>query len=189
MKLAFFIGTRQSWYAAIANRLTRLRLRSHISHCELVFEPGDGVDDLMPDGATKPTAAGALWSASSTAIETIPAWSARRAGHRGGVRRKRINFKAAPGDWILVALPWMDDFSKRAAAIWFKNHEGSLYDWQEIIGFLAWPIPHKQDRWTCHEACACALTLYFGDRIDPATLYEIACWIDRQLLPQHQENP
>ena len=48
MKLAFYIGTRSPWYIGLGNRLVRLRLRSQISHCELLFEPGDGVDDLMP---------------------------------------------------------------------------------------------------------------------------------------------
>jgi len=181
MKLAFFIGTRKSWYAGLGSRLIRLRLRSQISHCEVVFEPGDEVDGFMPDGTTHPTASGALWSASSAAMEVIPSWSARRAGHRGGVRFKRINYKAESVDWILVDLPWMSAADKQRAADWFYEHDGALYDWQEIFGFLAWPIPGKADRWTCHEACATAMGFIFADRLDPSTLWEIASWLRRQL--------
>ena len=68
-----------------------------------VFEPGDGVDDLMPrdssveaaQPSTRPDASGALWCASSAAAEPIPLWSPRRAGRRGGVRFKRIILRAA----------------------------------------------------------------------------------------------
>jgi hypothetical protein len=169
MKLAFFVGKRP-WYLG----LIRLRLRSRISHCELVFEPGDGVDALMPDGACAPDAQGALWCASSTARQSIPAWSARRPGCTGGVRFARIVL-AGP-DWITVGLPWASRADKERAALWFKQHQGALYDWQLIAGFVAWLIPGKANRWACHEACAQALDLAGGHRLEPAALCEIARW-------------
>ena len=179
MKLAFFTGTRKPWYVGLGNRLVRLRLGSRISHCELVFEPEDGVDDLMPlDGRTlRPTTnsvSGELWCASSAAAEPIPAFSPRRAGKHGGVRFKRIDLSGP--DWTLVSLDHLDAAQRRAAAVWFKEHQGALYDWQGIFGFLAWPIPNKRERWTCHEACAAALGIAEPHRLDPVSLARVSQW-------------
>ena len=172
MKLAFYLGTRKPWYIGIGNVLVRLRLRSQISHCELVFEPGDGVSDLMPDGQAMPNALGELWCASASASDEMPAWSPRRAGRHGGVRFKRIGVRNS-AQWLLVDVPWAD---ARAAALWFKEHQGALYDWQGIIGFLAWFVPGKADRWACHEACAAALGHPSPSRTDPAALCETLIW-------------
>ena len=171
MKLGFYTGTRSPWYIGLGNRLVRLRLRSQISHCELVFEPGDGVDDLMPDASAKPAADG-LWCAGSSASDVIPAWSPRRAGRHGGVRFKRINVSDA-SKWLLVDVPWAD---ARRAAQWFVDHQGALYDWQGIVGFIAWPVPDKAGRWSCHEACAAALGHPAPSRTDPAALCETLLW-------------
>lgn len=180
MKLAFYTGTRSGW-RGIGNWLTRIRLRSRISHCELVFEPGDGVDDLMPrDGVTmlptaQPNALGEFWCASSAAAEPLPAWSVRRAGRSGGVRFKRIDVNDT-SKWILVDLPWMTPMDKRIAARWFRDHEGSLYDWQVVFGFLAWWLPEKGGRWTCHEACGAALDIPEPHRLDPVSLANAVGW-------------
>ena len=172
MKLAFYLGTRKPWYIGLGNVLIRLRLRSQISHCELVFEPGDGVDDLMPDGQAMPNALGELWCASASATDPLPEWSPRRAGRRGGVRFKRINVQDS-AQWLLVDVPWAD---ARAAALWFKKHQGALYDWQGVFGFIAWIVPDKAQRWTCHEACAAALGHPSPSRTDPAALCETLIW-------------
>ena len=177
MKAAFYTGTRGGW-RGIGNVLVRWRLRSQISHCELVFEPGDGVDDLMPrDGQTMlPTTqpvAGEYWCASSSATDPMPTWSPRRAGSKGGVRFKRIHAED-PSQWLLVDVPWAD---ARAAAIWFKDHQGALYDWQGIFGFVAWPIPGRAQRWACHEAVAAALGHPAPARTDPAALCETLLWM------------
>ena len=176
MKAAFYTGTRSGW-RGIGNVLVRWRLRSQISHCELVFEPGDGVDDLMPrDGQTMlPTTqpvAGEYWCASSSATDPMPTWSPRRAGKSGGVRFKRINVRDA-SKWRLVDVPWAD---ARRAAQWFVDHQGALYDWQGIVGFIAWPVPDKAGRWSCHEACAAALGHPAPSRTDPAALCETLLW-------------
>lgn len=180
MKLAFYLGTRKPWYIGLGNRLVRLRLRSQISHCELVFEPGDDVADLLPldapvetaQSSTAPDASGALWCASSSASDQIPAWSPRRAGRRGGVRFKRINVRD-PSKWLLIDVPWADP---RYAALWFKEHQGALYDWQGIVGFVAWPVPGRAERWSCHEACAAALGHPSPMRTDPAALAATVLW-------------
>ena len=176
MKAAFYTGTRSGW-RGIGNVLVRWRLRSQISHCELVFEPGDGVDDLMPrDGQTMlPTTqpvAGEYWCASSSATDPMPTWSPRRAGKSGGVRFKRIDVRDA-SKWLLVDVPWAD---ARRAAQWFVDHQGALYDWQGIVGFIAWPVPDKTGRWSCHEACAAALGHPAPSRTDPAALCETLLW-------------
>ena len=171
MKAAFFLGTREPWYVGLGNRLVRLRLRSQISHCEMVFEPGDGADSLMPDGSAAPDVSGALWCAGSSASDVMPGWSPRRAGRHGGVRFKRINLDN--DRWQLVDLPWAD---ARYAANWFKVNQGALYDWQGIFGFVAWPIPNKTGRWACHEACAAAMAFPEPHRLDPASLAAAAIW-------------
>ena len=122
----------------------------------------------MPDGTCAPDANGALWCASSVAFERLPAWSRRRAKRSGGVRFKRIVIN--PDHWDV--LPYRRD--PVAAAQWFVNNEGSLYDWQLIVGFLVWFIPEKPGRVNCSEACAAAGG--YGDawRLDPCSLHKIA---------------
>jgi hypothetical protein len=150
----------------IANRLIRWRLDGIYSHNEVVFEPGDGVEDLMPDGRCEPDASGALWCASSVAWERLPATSPRRPGRRGGVRFKRI--KLDPAHWDLVKY----HRDPLAAAEHFTRLEGSLYDWQLILGFVAWSFRHKASRNTCHEVCAEAGGQREGWRMDPCSLHE-----------------
>ncbi|HQQ70219.1 MAG TPA: hypothetical protein PLL92_07905 [Alicycliphilus sp.] len=173
MLLASYKSTRPG-LQGIANRIIRLRLRSPYSHTEVVFEPGDGVDHLMPDGSCAPDAHGALWCASSVAAEALPGHSPRRAGGTGGVRFKRIALDPARWDLQRVAAHPL------YAARWFRQHEGELYDWQLILGFVSWLIPHKATRWTCSEASAAALGVPDPDawRFDPANLPAAAApWI------------
>ena len=166
MKLASYKSTRPG-LQGLGNIAIRLRLRGPYSHSEVVFEAGDGVDHLMPDGTCAPDANGALWCASSVAFERLPPWSRRRAMRSGGVRFKRIVIN--PDHWDV--LPYRRD--PVAAAQWFVDNEGSLYDWQLIIGFLVWFIPEKPGRVNCSEACAAAGG--YGDawRLDPCSLHKI----------------
>lgn len=162
MMLASYHGTRAG-LMGLGNVLIRMRLRGRYSHSEVVFEPGDGVDALMPDGTCQPDADGALWCVSSTGLERIPAWSQRRPGKRGGVRFKRI----ALGDkWTLDATP----ACPQRAARWALDNQGRLYDWQLILGFIAWLVPHKASRVMCSEACAEMLGFDDAWRFDPCVL-------------------
>lgn len=165
MILASYKSTRPGWQG-MANRAIRPRLRSIYSHCEVVFEPDDNVGHLMPDRSCDLDAAGALWCASSVAAEALPAHSLRRAGKAGGVRFKRIVLD--PDHWDLRRIA----ANPLPAAQWFKAHEGELYDWQLILGFVSWIIPHKAQRWTCSEACAAAIGVPEVEawRFDPASL-------------------
>lgn len=167
MLLASYEGTRPGTLG-LANRLIRRRLRGRYSHSEIVFEPGDGVDHLMPDGTCESDANGALWCCSSTGTERIPSWSIRRAGRRGGVRLKRIALD--PQRWDLQ--PVRSD--PLHAARWARENEGRLYDWQLVFGFLAWLVPHKPSRVVCSEACAEMLVLLDAWRLDPCTLRAVA---------------
>lgn len=166
MKLASYHGTR-SGLLGLGNVLIRLRLRGRYSHSEIVFEPGDGVDALMPDGTCAPDADGALWCVSSTGVEHIPVWSARRPGKRGGVRFKRIVL----GDkWDLLPARQHPAVS----ATWAVANQGRLYDWQLVLGFLAWLIPQKASRVMCSEACAEMLGMPDAWRFDPCALRAVA---------------
>lgn len=162
MQLASYTSTRPG-LQGIANRIVRLRLSGRESHTEIVFEPGDGVDEFMPDGSCEPVD-GALWAASSVAIERMPHWSHRRADRRGGVRFKRIKFE--PARWVLDPLPG----DPVAAAVWFSAHEGALYDWRLIAKFVAWVMPEQADRFTCSEAGAEAAQFVEAWRFDPCNL-------------------
>ena len=81
----------------------------------------------------------------------------------GGVRFKRI---ALGEKWTLDATPTCP----RQAAQWARDNEGRLYDWQLILGFLAWAVPHKRSRVMCSEACADMLGLVDAWRFDPCVL-------------------
>ena len=149
MKLLSYHGTRSGIFG-LGNILIRWRLRGPYSHNEVMFEPGDGPDvaALMPDGSLEPDADGALWCCSSVGLERMPAHSLRRAGKVGGVRFKRI--VPDPARWTA------DDTGcdPLQAARWARENEGSLYDWQYIIGFLAWVVRQRESRTACCEACA-----------------------------------
>ncbi len=172
MQLASYKSTRPG-LQGVANRVIRLRLRGQYSHNEVVFEAGDGVDHLMPDGTCQPDASGALWCASSVAAERLPAHSPRRAGRMGGVRFKRIQLN--PAHWDVVRY----HRDPLAAAQHIKRLEGSLYDWQLILGFVSWLIPQKASRNTCSELCAEAGGTQDGWRVDPCTLHEMNAAEDR----------
>lgn len=145
------------------NVVIRWRLSGPYSHSEVKFEPVDGVDDLMPDGTTEPIN-GAYWCCSSTGTETLPSWSPYRAKRVGGVRFKRI--KPDPARWTEDAT----NRDPRAAAVWAKTHQGALYDWQLILGNIAWVIPEKSGRLMCSEACAEMLGFPDPWRFDPCVL-------------------
>lgn len=164
MLLASYTGTRPG-LQGLANRFIRLRLRGRYSHTELVFQPGDGVDHLMPDGTTEPDSNGALWCVSSVAAERLPAHSKRRAGRTGGVRFKRIRLD--PAHWETTTLH-RDPVDAAGLA---KCFEGAPYDWQLIVGYVAWLVPGKANRFTCSELAAACLLHPDPHRFDPCVLH------------------
>lgn len=164
MLLASYKSTRPG-LQGLANVLIRLRLGGIYSHCELVFQPGDGVDHLMPDGTTAPDDNGALWCVSSVAAERLPAHSGRRAGRVGGVRFKRIALDRA--HWDTVQLSRDPGYAAALAC----RVEGALYDWQLIAAFVAWFLPHKAARFTCSELVAALLRHPDPHRFDPCVLH------------------
>lgn len=145
MKLASYVGTRKG-FMGIGNVLIRLRLGGSESHTEIMFEPGDGVDEYMPDLTCEPDENGAYWHFSSVGLERMPPWS-RRAGKLGGARFKRI----VPEDkWIYDQ---MDTDPLKAAKL-AKELDGTLYDWQAVIRYVFWILPTKLARGMCSEICA-----------------------------------
>ncbi len=172
MKVASYMVTRPGM-AGIANRLIRWRFGGKFfsdgeaSHTELIFEPSDGVDHLMPDGTTM-ALNGAVWCASAAALDHIPAWAPYRVGRVGGVRFKRIVLK--PEHWEISDYP-RDPI---AAATWFKKHEGQAYNWGQIALFLQWllaiVILNSGKRWTCTVAVAAAGGYERPDLYHPALM-------------------
>jgi len=165
MLLASYTSTRPG-LQGVANVLIRTRLRGQYSHTEVVLEPGDGVDHLVPDGTLQPDADGALWSMSSVAAELLPDYSPRRAGHKGGVRWKRIAYDRRK--WDLLPLHRDPEF----AVSEFLTHQGEPYDWQLVAGQVIWLIPGKASRKHCSEMAAlmCGVPDKDAGRFDPCTI-------------------
>jgi hypothetical protein len=153
--------------AGLTDILIRRRLDGNYSHNEIMFEPGDGVEHLMPDGSLEPIN-GAYWFASSVGTEKMPEYSPRRAGKLGGVRFKRI--VPVDTDWDAIKLKSDPLFAAR----WAHEHQGALYDWELILGYVAWFIPNKEYRFICSEACAAMMEIQEPWRIDPCMLHAVA---------------
>lgn len=179
MKLASYKATRPG-LQGLFNRLIRRRFSGLYSHSEVVFEPGDGVDALMPDGSCAADANGALWCASSVAMERLPAWSRYRAGKLGGVRFKRIVLE--PAKWALVK----SYAEPIAAAQYAVRCEGHPYSWRLIAKLASWLASFKLTmQTTCSQFCAAAFGVPEADawRFDPCTLHaamlhelDVASW-------------
>lgn len=186
MKIASYVGTRKG-IMSVGSFLIRFRLSGikqamqlkpkanqkelRASHTELVFEPSDNVGYLMPDGTCQPDSEGRLWCLSSVGAERLPAWSNRRAGRLGGVRLKRINVDTS--DWQLQSI----NSNAEDAAMWARTNEGRLYDWQLILGFLAWFIPNKKSRLMCNECVLTALGVQDAYRFDPCSTQVLAKYL------------
>lgn len=164
MKIAFYRGPKSGILEAVVPAVIRWRLRGPYSHCEIVFEAHDGVEELMPDALLQ---SGYHWCASSDAFDTIPLWSRRRPGKAGGVRFKQIRLDS--DEWDVIEVPTADAYE---VAWWFKSNEGHKYDWKQILGFLSWFIPQQAKRWTCSEACCAALGIDEQEawRFDPVAV-------------------
>lgn len=166
MKLLSFTGSKADWPSRLGERLIRFRLRGPYAHSEVMFEPGDGVDALMPDGTCEPIN-GAYWCASSVWLERVPAWSPRRAGHLGGVRFKRV--VPDPMRYDVDSTGTCDPLHAAQVA---HRDQGMPYDLQLILGFMSWLIPGKDGRAMCSEECAEMLGLptFQAWRFDPNNL-------------------
>ena len=168
MKLASYKGTRPG-IQGIGNILIRWRLEDQISHSELIFEPSDGVDDLMPDKTTKIDNENRLWCASSVIAEKLPDFSPVRAGGFGGVRFKRINLYN--GNWIFIKVPVSREI-KYQAANWFKNNQDAYYDYPLIAEYVSWALSkEKASAYICSEAIAASLGLKEPFRFNPPNLH------------------
>lgn len=167
MKLASYKSVR-SGFMGLGNILIRLRLRGMYSHTEIVFEDGDFVDDLLPDGTASITSEG-LWAVSSVGLERLPSFSKIRAGKIGGVRFKRIQFDKSKWDLLDIS----DCFNARDVAIRAKQLEGTKYDWLLIWNFIAWIIPQNKKRYMCNEICGELLGLKESWRTDPCSFRNI----------------
>ncbi len=168
MLLASYIGTRPG-LQGLNNKLISFRLKTGITHNELVFEDCDGVDDLMPDKTTKIDNENRLWCASSVIAEKLPDFSPVRAGGFGGVRFKRINLYN--GNWIFIKVPVSREI-KYQAANWFKNKQGAYYDYPLIAEYISWALSKEQaSAYICSEAIAASLGLKEPFRFNPPNLH------------------
>lgn len=180
MKLASYKASRAG-IKGLGNLLIRFRTDSIYSHNEVIFEPGDGVDHLMPDGTTEPNSYGAYWMASSSMTDRLPSYSPFRPNGFGGTRFKRIvpdNTK-----WDIVEYP-KDPVQ---AATYFKDHQGDPYDHSLILGYILWFL-NKLIRWSylkivfaifkrdpsvCSEACLAATGYQIAESYTPAQVHDI----------------
>lgn len=184
MLLASYVGT-HSGIHGVGNIAIRFRLSglkqalqlealpgdettTRASHSEIVFEPGDGVDSLMPDGTTQPDASGALWCVSSTGFDRLPTTSKRRPGKIGGVRFKRINVTS--NKWRTKRLR----SDPLVAATLAHKYEGTPYDFKLIAKELVWFLPQGKTKMHCSEISATLLRLREAYRFNPCILEIVA---------------
>lgn len=167
MKLISYVSTRKGPLMAAGSVSVRIGTNSPFSHTELLFEPGDGVEEFIPDRILQPIE-GAYWCASASSADPIPDWSEKRKGRTGGVRLKRIKIKQ--DHWIQQDLP-KELFDPILAMRWFKEHEGLAYDWRHIFSFVGFifnrTLNHGYDKYTCTEAVASALGFSEPERFHP----------------------
>lgn len=180
MKLASYKDTR-SGFKGLANILIRIRTGSEYSHNEVMFEPGDGVDHLMPDGTTEPSADGALWMASSSMTDIMPQYCPNRPGGFGGIRFKRIVPDGSK--WDVVEYP-KDPI---AAATYFKDHQGDPYDHSLIMGYVLWFLNltirkvylklvkwvYKKEPSICSQVCLACTGFNRASTYDPGQAHDI----------------
>ena len=168
MKLISYTATRPG-IAGIGSLAVRLGTNSKYSHTEIVFEEGDMVDDIMPDGTTK-AIDGTLWCASSTTLDIIPSYSLVRPGRKGGVRFKRI--KINPDHWFVQDIS--NHFDPEQVATWFLQNQGMAYDYRGIAGYVGalanLIFHHNEGKVSCTEACATALGFKDSWRFHPGNL-------------------
>ena len=168
MLLASYVGVRPG-LQGLNNRLISYRLKTKITHNELVFEDCDGVDDLMPDKTTKIDSEGKLWCASSVIAEKLPDFSPVRPGGFGGVRFKRIDIYN--GNWLTIKLPFSRE-KRIQAAKWFKDNQGAYYDYPLIAEYVLWALgKDKFDAYICSESIAASLGIGDPFRINPPILH------------------
>lgn len=163
MKLIGYKGTSKG-LAGLVDILIRFRLKGKHSHTEILFEPGDGVGHLVPDGILEPID-GKYWCGSSSGMDRIPFYSSKRPNKLGGVRFKRIAIDQNKWDVIDVS-----DRDAVKAAVVFVNREGSHYDYRLILSYLSFFVKEKEDQLVCSEICALALGLKESWRYDPCLL-------------------
>ncbi len=186
MKFASYTDSR-SGLKGLTNVLIRWRTGSIYSHNEVMFEPGDGVDHLMPDKTTEPDADGAYWMASSSMNDTIPSYSPYRAGQMGGTRFKRI----VPhlDKWDIVPYP-KDPVQ---AATYFNEHQGDPYDHSLIVGYVMWflnllirktylkvvQLIYKREPSICSQSCLASTGYSKAHSYDPGQAHDIVSNLNR----------
>lgn len=162
----------------LGNIAIQFRLNTIYSHSELVFEPGDDVDDLMPDGTTQPIN-NELWCGSSVFAERLPERSPERGGEIGGVRLKRID--VSTDKW---ATRKIHPAYARRAAEWFVDNQGVGYDYLLIAKYVLWLLPSNKDHLVmCSESVAKALGFREPERIDPALLHNLVQYLGDYTQP------
>lgn len=165
---------------ALGSYSVRFGTKSDFSHTEIVFEPGDGVDHLMPDGTTQPDENGAIWCASATALDRMPEWSIYRPNELGGVRFKR--FVVNPDHWLIQDATNVH-FDPVQVASWFVTNQGHCYDWRHIFSFggviMNWIFSNDKDKNTCTEAVAEAMGFSDSWRFHPGNFPNVISRINQ----------
>lgn len=169
MLLASYIGTRTGLKGLISV-IKRWYYKSRYTHSEIVFEPGDGVEDLMPDKSLDLTIDFEFWCASMVFGEIMPMSSPLRAGQNGGIRLKRIDVN--DGNWDLIPI---DPKLNRQVAAWFFSKLGQERD-----------LYNK--KYTSSSAIAKALGIIDYQRFNPPALKSLVFFL-RNYSPFERTNP
>lgn len=163
MFVAFYHGVSDGWPGLI-DRSIQSVLAGDFSHCEIVFEPGDGVEQFVDDKNLEPDATGAYWSASASMMDYMPEGSPRQ-GKLGGVRFKRIRFSSK--NWTCVPV----HLSAYEAAKFFYERRGKKYAIKGTLSHALKFLRFTPGTYNCSLICAGALGYPEGFRFDPCNLF------------------
>lgn len=91
----------------------------------------------------------------------------------GGVRFKRVGYK--PANWDFIVLPSL--FNEDRAREWFTNHAGMGYDVLGIIGFVVGALPEAKGKSFCSESLLTAIGFnqayrFYPNHIAPMLMVE-----------------
>lgn len=181
MLLAGYKGT-QKGLAGISNRLIRLRLASIYSHTEIVIQAKDNLELHLPDKDAGDDTKNIHWSISASAFDIMPEYSIYRAGKRGGVRLKKIEFDVNKWDFVEIHGDPMEIFLR------FKKIEGLPYNHLLNYYFLNWKFNYlafKNKSRNCSQTNAEMIGLEEAARFDPANLIMVARTLHREYEKLH----
>ena len=91
----------------------------------------------------------------------------------------------APWMWDLWELAGISDEPVR---LWWRQQEGSAYDWRGLLGFIIRRIKGRSRAYWCSEAVAASIGLHDAWRYDVALMASVAKHIGKPVERRHAQH-